>query len=55
MGVPVVTLKGDRHSGRVGASLSASIGHEGLIAENIRDYIDIAVRLAGDRSRLLQL
>ena len=34
MGVPVVTLRGDRHSGRVGASILHAIGMaESLVAE----------------------
>ena len=55
MGVPVVTLRGKRHSGRVGASLMASIGHPEFIAENAKDYVDIAINLAADRSRLTGL
>jgi predicted O-linked N-acetylglucosamine transferase (SPINDLY family) len=55
MGVPVVTLKGDRHCGRVGASLLAAVGLDDLIAEDVGGYVDIAVRLASDRSRLERL
>ena len=55
MGVPVLTLRGKRHSGRVGASLMASIGHPEFIAENAKDYVDIAINLAADRSRLTGL
>ena len=35
MGVPVVTLAGEAHAGRVGASLLSAIGAEGLIAESV--------------------
>jgi protein O-GlcNAc transferase len=55
MGVPVVTLRGDRHSGRVGASLMASVGLDELIAHDVEEYVNIAVRLAHDRFRLLDL
>ena len=55
MGVPVITLQGDRHCGRVGASLLAAVGLDNLIARDVGEYVDIAVRLAGDRSQLEQL
>lgn len=55
MGVPVITLRGRRHSARVGASLLTAIGHEELIANSPTEYIDIAVALAADLSRLAQL
>ena len=52
MGVPVITLRGDRHAGRVGASLLARVGLAELIAENEEAYVETAVSLAGDRGRL---
>jgi predicted O-linked N-acetylglucosamine transferase (SPINDLY family) len=55
MGVPTVTLSGDRHSGRVGASLLTSVGLTELIAHDVEEYIAIAVRLANDRARLVDL
>lgn len=55
MGVPLVSLRGDRHSARVGASLLTAIGLPELIAETMDDYIDIAARLATDLDRLAQL
>ncbi len=48
MGVPVVTLAGDRHAGRVGASLLTRIGHADLVAETTDGYVETAVRLASD-------
>ena len=48
MGVPVVTLIGDRHASRVGASLLTSIGCEDLIARTPEDYVATAIRLARD-------
>jgi predicted O-linked N-acetylglucosamine transferase (SPINDLY family) len=55
MGVPVVTLLGDRHSGRVGASIMHSTGLGGMVAENSEHYMQLAVSLAGDKKRLESL
>jgi predicted O-linked N-acetylglucosamine transferase (SPINDLY family) len=51
MGVPIVTLLGDRHSGRVGASILGRLGLDELIGQSVADYVEIAVRLAGDHDR----
>jgi predicted O-linked N-acetylglucosamine transferase (SPINDLY family) len=55
MGVPVVTLRGDRHAGRVGASLLARIGSSDLAADSIEAYVETAVALASDPARLCAL
>jgi predicted O-linked N-acetylglucosamine transferase (SPINDLY family) len=55
MGVPVVTLRGDRHAGRVGASLLGELGLADLIADSVEDYVEIAVALAADPERLQDL
>ena len=55
MGVPVVTLRGDRHAGRVGASLLTQIDLTELIAASVEAYVDIAATLANDASRLSEL
>jgi protein O-GlcNAc transferase len=55
MGVPVVTLRGDRHAGRVGASLLGQIGLTDLIANSVEDYVEIAVALADNPGRLDEL
>jgi predicted O-linked N-acetylglucosamine transferase (SPINDLY family) len=52
MGVPVITLAGNRHAGRVGVSLLTNVGLPELIAKDENEYLDIAVKLAGDPSRL---
>ena len=46
MGVPVVTLAGDRHAARVGVSLLTAIGRSEWIAKDWADYVAIAVGLA---------
>ena len=55
MGTPVVTLSGNRHAARVGASLLGRIGLDDCIATDIADYTEIAVKLATDQSRLVSL
>jgi predicted O-linked N-acetylglucosamine transferase (SPINDLY family) len=52
MGVPTVTLLGERHAGRVGASLLTQVGLTDLIAPSPDAYVDIAAGLAADRDRL---
>lgn len=55
MGVPVLTLAGDRHSARVGASLLASVGFPELVSRSVEEYVEAAVRLASDLGRLALL
>ena len=52
MGIPVITLQGNRHSGRVGASLLTRLGLTELIAESEAQYVQIATDLAADGDRL---
>jgi predicted O-linked N-acetylglucosamine transferase (SPINDLY family) len=52
MGVPVVTLKGERHSSRVGASILTRLELEELIAESPQAYVDKTVALSADLPRL---
>jgi predicted O-linked N-acetylglucosamine transferase (SPINDLY family) len=47
MGVPVVTLAGDRHSSRVGASLLNAICRPEWVARSWTDYVEKAAALAG--------
>ncbi|MFG0258898.1 MAG: tetratricopeptide repeat protein [Phycisphaerales bacterium JB041] len=55
MGVPVVTLAGRMHAGRVGVSLLEAVGLDGLVAESREAYVDVAASLAADRERLASL
>lgn len=52
MGVPVVTLAGDRHMSRVGPSLLTAVGRREWIAQSAEDYVRIAISLAEDRKQL---
>src|SRR5687768_6341206 len=51
MGVPVVTLAGEAHMSRVGATLLGSVGLEDLVATDTDDYVAIAAALAADPAR----
>jgi protein O-GlcNAc transferase len=55
MGVPVLTLAGRRHAGRVGASLLTRLGLEALVASDEAGYIAAAIRLAADLPALATL
>jgi predicted O-linked N-acetylglucosamine transferase (SPINDLY family) len=55
MGVPVVTLAGDRHSGRVGASILQCVDLDELVAASVDGYIMKAVSLAREPERLQEL
>ena len=52
MGVPVVSLYGDRHGTRFGYSILKNIGLDELAVNSYDDYIRIAVALAGDKDLL---
>ena len=53
MGVPVVTLVGESFHQRISYGYLMHCGLEELCAFTPEDYVDRAVRLAGDRDRLL--
>jgi protein O-GlcNAc transferase len=55
MGVPLITLTGDRFVARAGTSLLATLGLADCIAGTHQEYVAIAQRLAGDRARLASL
>ncbi len=52
MGVPVLTLCGDRHAGRMGASLLTHVGLHEWITESTASYVTRAAELAADCDRL---
>ena len=52
MGVPVVTLMGDRHVARVSGSLLTAIGRPEWIADTADDYVRIAAELAANPTEL---
>ncbi len=47
MGVPVITLRGDRHAARVGASVLTAAGHSGWIAGDEADFERIVIEVSG--------
>ncbi len=55
MGVPVVTLAGKTAIGRGGVSILSNIGLGDLIAGTTEEYVETAVKLAGDHGRLKEL
>lgn len=55
MGAPVVTLAGDRHASRVGASLLRSMDLESLVAHDEDEFVNIAAGLARDLAGLAGL
>lgn len=55
MGVPVISLMGDRWVARVGASVLRTVGLDELIAENKEEYVSKATALAHDLPKLTAL
>lgn len=55
MGVPFVTLAGDRPAGRSGVSILSNIGLQHLIARDTHQYVGIAKQLVGDPENLRTL
>lgn len=55
MGTPVVTLAGDRHAARRGASVLAQAGLADLVAASGEEYVGRAVELARDPERRARL
>lgn len=52
MGVPVLTMAGDRHAARVGASLLHAAGLPELVCRDHAGFARMAASLAADRQRL---
>lgn len=55
MGVPVVSLEGHRHAGRVGSSLLKAVGFDDLVATDEDAYVARAAALAKDLDGLERL
>ncbi len=55
MGVPVLTLAGARHAGRLSATLLTALGLTDWIAATPEQYVDLAVRQTADLDRLAAL
>ncbi|MGB7566892.1 MAG: tetratricopeptide repeat protein [Chitinivibrionales bacterium] len=55
MGVPVVTLRGDRHAGRMVSSILANSGMEDWITHSREEYCDRAKKAASDIENLVSL
>ncbi|MBP2295840.1 O-linked N-acetylglucosamine transferase, SPINDLY family protein [Azospirillum rugosum] len=56
MGVPLVTLRGDRWAGRIGESLLHTLGlADRLVADSPADYVAKVAALAGDPAALADL
>ena len=55
MGVPVITLLGDRHVGRVGASIMTNMDLTDFVAQDIDGYIQLAVKMAANTNYLTEL
>ncbi len=55
MGVPVISLLGERFIGRMGGALSSHAGLDDLVAETPKDYVKKAAALAADLDRLKDL
>ena len=55
MGVPVITLQGDHHAGRVGTSILTRMGLKDMVAESHDQYVDIGIKLAQDMNAIENL
>lgn len=55
MGVPVLTILGDRHASRVSASLLNSIGHPELIANSSEQFVAIGKRFSENLTLIEEL
>jgi predicted O-linked N-acetylglucosamine transferase (SPINDLY family) len=55
MGVPFVTLSGDRYMARMGASLLAEVGLDELVARTPDEFVAVAARAAREPERLATL
>ena len=52
MGVPVISMRGDRHGNRMAYSILKNVGVEELAVSNLTEYIQRAIYLANDKDLL---
>jgi protein O-GlcNAc transferase len=52
MGVPMLTISGDRWSGRISASVEISAGMGEYVCKDIAEYVERAVRIASESDHL---
>ena len=55
MGAPVITLIGDSHVSRIGASILTNIGLTDFIANDTNNYIDLAVEMSANTKYLREI
>ena len=55
MGVPVITMLGDRHASRVSASLLNAVGLGEFVAKDENEFVKIAADLAGNPQKLTEI
>jgi predicted O-linked N-acetylglucosamine transferase (SPINDLY family) len=55
MGVPVITLLGENHAGRMVAGILKAVGMDDWTAQSREEYRDLAVKAAGDIAGLVYL
>jgi len=55
MGVPMLTLSGNRHAGRMVASVLTHLGLGEFVATNRQEFLASAVKLSKDQERLAAL
>jgi predicted O-linked N-acetylglucosamine transferase (SPINDLY family)/precorrin-6B methylase 2 len=55
MGVPVITLAGDTHASRVGASILSQVGLDAWVISSVGDYLNNSQSLANDIDSLKSL
>jgi predicted O-linked N-acetylglucosamine transferase (SPINDLY family) len=54
MGVPILTLRGDRFLSRLGESIAINAGNQEWIAEDVQEYVKKAVDYSSELQRLAQ-
>ncbi len=55
MGVPVISMRGDRHAARVGESIMGRVAGPEFCAAHREEYISLSFNLAQDKKRLQRL